>query len=183
MIFRSDNFSKRFLITATILFLIIFSTDTFSQPAQKPNWDGFKFLIGDWVGEGIGAPGEASGTITFYLALDDQILVRKNHTEYPAVNGRPAFTHDDVTIHYHENNSVRAIYFDNEGHTIHYSAAFTPDSSALILISGANQSAPRFRFTYQKMEDEKLKVIFEIAPPGKPEEFTKYVEGIVKKKI
>lgn len=183
MALRSTNNRLNFFIIVASVLLLLFPLDDFAQQTQKPDWSGFKFLIGDWIGEGSGAPGEGSGTITFYLALDDQILVRKNHAEYPAANGRPAFTHDDVTIHYRENNSVRAIYFDNEGHTIHYSAAFSPDSSALILTSDINQAAPRFRFTYQKIENGRLKVTFEIAPPGKPDEFKKYVEGIVKKKI
>lgn len=183
MISKSNNSQWKILVIAAAILLPTFSANNFAQQMQKPDWSGFKFLIGDWIGEGSGAPGEGSGTITFYLALDDQILVRKNHAEYPEANGRPAFTHDDVTIHYRENNSVRAIYFDNEGHTINYSAAFSPDSSALILTSDINQAAPRFRFTYQKIENGRLNVIFEIAPPGKPDEFKKYVEGIVKKKI
>ena len=182
MVLRStNNRLKFFVIVASVLLLL--PRNDFAQQPQRPDWSGFKFLIGDWIGEGTGAPGEGSGTITFYLALDDQILVRKNHTEYPAANGRPAFTHNDVTIHYRENNSVRAIYFDNEGHTINYSAAFSPDSSLLILTSDINLSAPRFRFTYEKIEKGKMKVTFEMAPPGKPDEFKKYVEGIVKKKI
>jgi hypothetical protein len=40
----------------------------------------------------------------------------------------------------------------------------------------------RYRFTYTKIEAGKLKISFEIAPPGKPEEFKKYVDGVVNKK-
>jgi len=159
----------------------ILVSNLFAQQMKQPDWKGYTFLLGDWVGEGNGTPGEGTGKLTFYLALQNQILIRKNHTEYPATANKPAFTHDDVLIHYCENNLVRAIYFDSEGHTIHYTANFLPDSSELILLGDITPSAPRFRFTYTKIGNEKLKVTFEIAPPGKPEEFSKYLEGIVNK--
>lgn len=182
MVLESKFFGGKSFV-AVLALVVCLSTGNFAQQSHKPDWSQFKFLIGDWVGEGSGAPGEGTGTTTFYFALDDHILVRKNHAEHPTANGRPAITHDDTMMLYFENNSFRAIYFDNEGHTIHYSAAFPPDSSALILTSDINQTAPRFRFTYRKIENGKLKVIFEIAPPGKPEEFKKYVEGIISKKV
>jgi hypothetical protein len=65
---------------------------------------------------------------------------------------------------------------------MHYTASFTSDSSALVLVGDANLSAPRFKFSYIKEKEGKLKVVFEMAPSGKPEEFMKYVEGVVKKK-
>lgn len=178
---NSKFLCRKFFITAILLVLIL-SANNQAQQQQKPDWSAFKFLIGDWIGVGSGAPGEGTGTTTFHFALDDHILVRKNHAEYPAANGRPAITHDDEMTFYLENKSFMVIYFDNEGHTIHYSVAFSPDSNALILTSDVNQAAPRFRFTYQRIETGRLKVIFEIAMPGKPEEFKKYVEGIIKKK-
>ena len=173
-----SRISKIFLI----VILMGVANNFFSQSA-KSDWSSFQFLIGEWVGEGGGASGEGSGNITFYFALQDQILIRKNHTEYPATASKSAFTHDDILIHYHENNLVRAIYFDNEGHVIHYTANFSPDSSALVLMSDVIPSAPRFRFTYTKLDNKRLKVSFEIASPGKPEEFSKYLDGVVKKKI
>ena len=30
-------------------------------PKETANWDAFRFLIGEWEGEGNGAPGEATG--------------------------------------------------------------------------------------------------------------------------
>ncbi|MCX6175068.1 MAG: hypothetical protein NTZ27_09980 [Ignavibacteriales bacterium] len=166
-----------------LILILMGALNNFFCQTAKSNWNAFKFLIGEWTGEGTGAPGEGSGQITFYFALQDQILVRKNHTEYPATANKSAFTHDNVLIHYHENNLVRAIYFDNEGHVIHYTTNFSSDLSALVLTSDVIPSAPRFRFTYTKLDNERLKVSFEIASPGKPEEFSKYLDGVVKKKI
>ncbi len=171
--------------TAKIFLIVVLIgavNNLFSQ-STKSDWSSFQFLIGEWVGEGSGAPGEAKGAFTFSYDLQNQILVRKNYAEYPAQNGRPAFRHDDLMIVYHEGNSTKAVYFDNEGHIINYAINFSKDSLATIFTSEPNPASPRFRFTYYKSGNEKMKFSFDIAPPGKPEEFSKYIDGVVKKKI
>jgi hypothetical protein len=154
-----------------------------AQPAEKNLWKAYNFLIGIWEGEGNGQPGQGSGTIIFEYSLDNNIIIRKNHNEYPATSDRPAFVHDDLLVYYIEGNYALAIYFDNEGHLIHYSNSFSADSTSLVMVSDVNPGAPRYRLTYTKLEPSKMKVTFEFAPPGKPEEFKKYVEGVVRKKI
>jgi hypothetical protein len=162
--------------------LIMFSNFS-AQPAEKNLWKAYNFLIGTWEGEGNGQPGQGTGIVTFEYSLDDKIIIRKNHNEYPATSDRPAFVHDDLMIYYMENNYTRSDYYDNEGNVIHYSNNFSADSTSLVMVSAINQGAPRYRFTYTKLEPSKMKVTFEVAPPGRPEEFKKYVEGIVRKKI
>ena len=34
-----------------------------------PNWDAWQFLLGEWVGEGGGAPGQGGGGMTFHFDL------------------------------------------------------------------------------------------------------------------
>jgi hypothetical protein len=172
----------KYSLPILFLALIFFTNNIFSQQSQKPDWTAYKFLIGEWSGEGSGQPGQATGNTTHKFDLNDNVLVRKNHTEYPASNGSPAVSHDDLLIFYNENNSTKAIYFDNEGHVIHYTTSFTSDSTVLVLTGNLNPSTPRFRFTYIKLEEGRLKTIFEISPPGKPEEFMKYAEGVLAKK-
>jgi hypothetical protein len=171
---------------AISLFMLVLFLSTgsslFCQPVNADPWKGFGFLIGEWAGEGNGQPGKGSGSFTISIDLEKQILVRKNHSEYPAAQDHPAFIHDDLLICYHENNAVRGIYFDSEGHVIHYSISFSPDSDSVILASDVIEGAPRFRFTYTKTEPGKLKVSFDIAPPGNPEKFANYLVGIVVKK-
>jgi hypothetical protein len=41
--------------------------------------------------------------------------------------------------------------------------------------------APRFRLTYVREEDDLVAIKFEIAPPGKPDQFTTYLEGKARK--
>jgi hypothetical protein len=57
---------------------------------------------------------------TFRPELDGTVLVRKTHLDYPATKERAAFGHDDLIYVYHDpqDNSLRAIFFDGEGHVI-----------------------------------------------------------------
>jgi hypothetical protein len=148
-----------------------------------PFWDDWKFLLGEWVGEGGGAPGQGGGNLTFQFDLQDQVLLRRNHVDFPATPERPAFAHDDLTVIYPDPaGSMRAIYFDNEAHVIHYTAAFTGDGNTVTFVSDPILSAPRFRTTYIKGQDRTMTIRFEIAPPGNPDGFSVYTEGTAKVK-
>ncbi len=164
-----------------IVLLSLLSTHIYSQ-AKNYNWNAFRFLQGEWIGEGSGSPGEAVGELTFSNDLQNTILVRKSFAEYPARNGRPAFRHDDLMIVYKAGGFTKANYFDNEGHVINYDVSFSSDSLSVIFVSSPNPALPRFRFTYTKIDNAKMKFSFDIAPPGKPEDFTKYVDGVLKRK-
>jgi len=92
---------RRLLQLLTVLFATAIAL---AQPAPaKPAadlWAPLQFLLGDWVGEGNGAPGQSAGGFSFQPDLQRQILVRKSRAEYPATKDRPAFAHDDLTIVY-----------------------------------------------------------------------------------
>jgi hypothetical protein len=147
--------------------------------ANEPNWEPFRFLLGDWIAEGSGKPGDATGGFSFSLDLEKKILVRRNYANYPATKDTPAYSHTDLMVIYEDpqTNLTRAIYFDNESHVINYAVTFSNDNGNLIFTSEPSASTPRFRFTYHKPKDGRLTFEFEIAPPGKPEAFSKYVEG------
>jgi hypothetical protein len=148
------------------------------------NWDDWQYYLGEWIGQGAGEPGEGNGGFRFYFDLQDQILVRKNFAEYPASEEKPAYRHDDLMVIYREpERSFRATYWDNEGHVIHYTAEFSQDKNTLTFIGDIQLSAPRFRFTYKKMGNDALSIKFEVAPPGKPEEFALYIEAAAQRKI
>ena len=162
-----------------LFFLLFLNTILFAQPSGKaPNWDAWNFLMGEWKGEGGGDPGQGSGIFSFAPDLDYTIITRKNHAVYPATKDRPAFTHDDVMTIYQSGNSTKAIYFDNEGHTINYTAEFSKDSNAVIFLSDLIPSTPRFRLTYTKVESGIVRITFEIASPTQPDKFSMYLEGI-----
>jgi hypothetical protein len=146
-----------------------------------PNWDDWKFLLGEWIGEGGGVPGQGGGIQVFHHDLQDQVLLRKNHVDFPATSERPAFAHDDLTVIYpHPSGSMRAIYFDNEGHVTPY--AITATSDAIVMVSDPEPNAPRFRTTFLKGKNGTLINRFEISPPENPDAFALYVEGTSKRK-
>jgi hypothetical protein len=142
-------------------------------------WSDYRFLLGDWQGEGDGGPGKGSGGFSFARDLQGKVLVRKNRTDFPATSGRPASTHEDLMVVYpgEGGRNARAIYFDSEGHVINYVASFSSDKRTLTFVSDATPSTPRFRLSYTHGEGETLRIKFEIAAPGKPDEFKTYLEG------
>ncbi len=174
-------------LTLAIVFVLLAAPLSARQSQTQPskdvvNWDAFRFLLGEWVGEGAGAPGEASGGFSFRFDLEDKILVRRNHADYPATKDKPAYSHTDLMVIYQEPEATRAIYFDNEGHVIHYAVGLSKDQTTLTFLSEPSPSAPRFRFTYNKVKNDSMTFRFDIAPPGKPEAFSKYLEGSLHRK-
>jgi hypothetical protein len=147
-------------------------------------WGLFEYLLGDWVGEGGGQPGQGTGEFSFHLDLQSRILVRKSYAAYPATKDRPAFRHEDLMVVYRESDNAppRALYFDSEGHVIHYSVAASADKKTIEFLSEVSPSSPRYRLTYVKTGSDTLTFRFEIAPPGKPETFSTYIEAKAKRK-
>lgn len=83
--------------------------------------------MGEWVGEGSGQTGQGAGTFSFKPDLDQKILVRKSHSEFPASANKPEIIHADLMVVYpdYSGSPNKAIYFDNEGHTINYSITYS----------------------------------------------------------
>ena len=146
------------------------------------DWKDLQFLAGEWTATGGGQPGQGNGSVNFQFELDGKIFVRRNHLEFATTADQPAFTHDDqLTTFKEETGEMGAIYFDNEGHTIHYKVALSPEGH-IVYISEAIPGAPRFRMSYLKGMDGTYITRFEIAPPGNPEGFVTHVEGPAKRK-
>lgn len=174
---------KKIIITSVVLNICVFISVLSAQQAIKEaDWSEYNFLIGEWIGDGSGAPGQGSGSFTFSFDLQHRLLVRKSHTDFPAAAGRPAFSHDDLMIIYQENEKTKAVYWDNEGHIINYTAEFSQDKSKLYFTSEIIPASPRFRLVYEKLADGRINNVFQIASPGTPDQFAKYIEGVVKKK-
>ena len=131
--------------------------------------------MGNWEGEGSGQPGQGGGTFSFKPDLDQKILIRKSHSEYPATANKPQIIHDDLMVVYLDNsgNPWKAIYFDNEGHTINYSITYAEKSIALT--SDKTPNTPVFRLTYSLLDDATVNTKFEMSRDG--EKFMTYIEG------
>jgi hypothetical protein len=152
--------------------------------ADDDTWSAYRFLLGDWVGDGDGAPGKGSGGFTLAPQLGGKILVRKNRAEYPAANGRPASVHEDLMVIEPpgKDGTARATFWDNEGHVIHYTVTPTEGGRGLIFLSDTAPAQPRFRLIYATGEKDTVSLKFEIAPPGKADAFKTYIEAKCRRK-
>jgi hypothetical protein len=131
-----------------------------------------KFLIGDW--QAIDTAAGESGSFTFKLTVQDRVMVRTNEANYAATDQHPASRHDDLMVIYAEGRSLRADYFDSEGHVIRYSVQ-PRGVDAVVFISDAKPSEPRYRLSYAMGANGVLTGTFEIAPPGSADAFKPYL--------
>jgi hypothetical protein len=138
-------------------------------PALAP----LEFLLGDWRAEG-GGPGMGAGEFTFARDLQDRVLVRRSSAATTAPDGS-ASRHEDLMIVYAADaGEVRADYFDNEGHVVRYEVTTTAGKEAVFLSRPA-ADAGGFRLKYSLGPDGTLRGSFEIAVPGRPDQFAPYL--------
>ncbi len=162
----------------SLLFALLIAV-SFAAQGQQQSLAPLQFLIGAWEAEP--QPGGGSGHSTFASDLQGKVIVRTNHAEYPPAEGRPAMVHDDLMIIYAEaSGSLQADYYDSEGHVIRYGVAASAPGSAVFLSEPA-PGAPRYRLTYDAAPDGRVSGRFEIAPPGKPEEFSTYLQWFMRR--
>jgi hypothetical protein len=158
---------KSFVPLAAFFALALTQNDrALSTPADP--WKALAFLEGTWDAHAqAGSAGARStGTYTFKPELKHHVLVRRSDSA--ACNGPANFDcqHSDVLYVYQEaeDRPLKAIYFDNEGHVIHY-AVSTPDSSTAIFISDVSPSGPQFRLVYE-FKDSVMWGKFQMRMPG-----------------
>ncbi|HRC85176.1 MAG TPA: hypothetical protein PK413_06175, partial [Thermoanaerobaculia bacterium] len=125
----------------------------------------------EWVAEGGGQPGTGAGSFSFQLEAGGAVLTRHNVADYPAAEGRPASHHEDLMVLYQEapDGALKAIYFDSEGHVLHYAVDVSAGQGDVRLVSESVPGAPRFELRYRKAGEAGLSGEFNIAPPGKAE--------------
>lgn len=141
---------------------------------EAPLWINWEWLSGEWQGEGSGIPGEGNGTFSFIFDLDNNILVRKSHSEYSTGDFKRKNIRDDLMIVYNGgNNKYKAIFFDNEGHIINYNIALL--DSSIVFTSEPVAGSPVFRLIYEKINPDIVNTKFEMSRDGL--NFMTYVEG------
>lgn len=174
---------KKGIVPACIVLVFCHSTLA-QQTAPAVKWDSLKFLVGKWVVEVNAEAGrQGSGSSSFEAGLQGQVLVRKHHAEYPATKDQPAIVHDDLTVIYPDKPTglLRAFYTDNDGNVINYTVNVSSDGKSAVFLGDTVPSAPRFRLTYAVTERDRMTFTFEMAAPGKPEQFQKFIGGAMKR--
>lgn len=169
---------RRLYCGLSAFLIVLLSVARIGGAAPLPEWHGWDRLIGDWVGgasRGVPGPAASSG-FSFRYDLENHVIVRKDWSDYPARQGRPAFRHEGLMIVSpgDAGSPARATYYDNEGHVIEYDYAVS--DSAVVFTSVLQEGAPRFRLTY-RFEPAQVAIRFDIARPGAGDDFQPYVEG------
>ena len=140
-------------------------------------WKPLEFLIGTWEADSQGgsAGAAASGTYTFRLELNGTVLARHSTSSGCKAPADFDCEHGDLLYIYRDasDQPCKAIYFDNEGHVIHYEVS-TPAPGAAIFLSGASPSQPVFRLSYER-KDSIMSGKFQMRMPGQAA-FTSYLE-------
>jgi hypothetical protein len=161
--------------TFIVLTFVLFGLLPPCSAQSNSTWGKWSWLIGEWAGQGSGQPGQGNGTFSFKPGLDNKILIRESHSQYPASGTKAEVIHDDLMIIYPDitGSPVKAIYFDNEGHTINYTITY--DEGSITLTSDKTQNIPVFRLTYSLLENDLVNTKFEMSRDGVA--FTTYIEG------
>jgi|ERR1700728_1589221 hypothetical protein len=150
-----------------------------AQTASTGNglWNALRFLEGTWdartKGEASGV--NATGTYNFRKELGGHILAR--HSSAAGCKGPNDFDceHGDLLYVYQDmpGQTLKAIYFDNEGHVIHYSVS-TPTPGSAVFTSDPSVPGPQFRLAYE-LKGAIMSGKFQMQMPGKAE-WTSYLE-------
>jgi hypothetical protein len=144
---------KKFIATALLCAACVYAQGASSEaPPAVDAWKPLQFLIGTWEAKTQGGSAQAasSGAYTFQPELRNHVLVR--HSSSSGCKGPLDFDceHGDLLYIYQdpEGQVLKAIYFDNEGHVIHYDVS-APNPTTAIFLSEASRPGPRFRLVYE----------------------------------
>jgi hypothetical protein len=154
--------------------VFIISIARMAQSAPPRELEPLSFLLGGWEAENQGRPDEGSGRTVFSRSLQDRVILRTNDAEYPASGDKPASRHDDLMVIYVAAGTMRADYYDSEGHLIRYLAT-SPAAGQALFVSDPVDGEPRYRLRYELAPGGSLKGEFAIAPPGEPDSFRPYL--------
>lgn len=126
-----------------------------------------QFLEGTWQAQATGAGGAAtSGRYTFALELGGHVLARHS-TSDPNCKGPVSFDceHRDLLYVFEDEDakSLKAIYFDSEGHVIHYRVSVPAPNS--VVFESESAAGPRFRLAYE-LRAGRMNGRFQMQAPG-----------------
>jgi len=155
-----------------VVALALAAHDLLAQPAPSSPLDPLRFLVGEW--RAVDSPPGESGGFSFALSVQNRVMTRTNYAVYEATAARPASRHDDFMVIYADGGSLKADYFDNEGHVIHYDVQSRRDRE-VVFHCAPTAKDPGYRLSYVLMPEGLLKGQFEVSPPGDREAFKTYL--------
>jgi len=154
--------TRRLAFVFLLLLTIGLQTAHAQSPVASP-FAGLSFLLGTW--DAIPDPVSGTGSCTFAMDLQGHAIIRTNHADTPAANGRPAAKHDDLMVIYMEGATIKADYYDNEDHVIRY-VITTPSPNVAVFLSPSSATAPGYRLTYTLDGPKVVSGQFDLSAPG-----------------
>jgi len=153
------------------LFLALPLAAQSTSSSATGSWKSLSFLQGTWEAKAKGSQSvSATGTYTFRSELANHILARHSTTN-AGCKGPATFDckHGDLLYIYQDapGKQFRAIYFDSEGHVIHYNVS-TPGTRTAIFLSDRSQPGPQFRLMYE-LNGAVMSGKFQMRMPGETE--------------
>lgn len=176
------------MIKTFVALVFLCACTLFAQTTQKAAtdvWKPLQFLVGTWEAKTQGGSAQATsaGTYSFAFELGNHVIGRHSDNNNGTCKGPADFNcdHGDLLYIYPEGpgQALKAIYFDNEGHVIHYDVS-APTPSKAIFLSDPSQPGPQFRLSYE-LKGRTMQGKFEIRLPGQSE-FKTYLEWSGEKK-
>jgi hypothetical protein len=162
-----------------VVFALAFFLAPYVPAQSKPDpFAALSFLLGTWEAKTVNNPSvTSSGTYAFRTELNGHILARHSFKDSSGCKGPSDFNceHGDLLYIYSDapGQPLRAIYFDNEGHVIHYTVNVT-DAMTAELISDSAQPGPQFRLLYE-LKGKIMSGKFQIRLPGQ-QQWKSYLE-------
>ena len=151
------------------------ATDAPQRVAGVDRWKAFRFLIGNWSGDGTGVAGQGVGDLSVETDLNESILKMTNQVNFTGKDRKTTYRSTMVV-----SAGSKALFVDNEGHVLHYTVSFGPKT--ITFVSDPERNSPRFRFTYTDLGGKQVKCSFDIAPPPTLDKYTIHVSGTATKK-
>ena len=161
---------------ASVLLSVFCFVPLLSAQASRDPFASLSFLIGTWEAKTVNNPAvTATGTYTFRPELNGHILAR--HTAAAGCKGPEDFDcqHGDLLYIYADSpgHPLHAIYFDNEGHVIHYSVT-APTTTTAEFLSDETTPGPQFRLFYE-LKGATMSGKFQMRMPGQ-QQWNSYLE-------
>ena len=142
-----------------------------SAPPKADPFQSLAFLKGTWEAQATRPDGVAvNGTYSFAPDLKGTLLAR-HHISQTSCRGPANFDceHGDLLYVFADapGGPLKAIYFDSEGHVIHYGVT-TPSAGTAVFLSEGTGGGPQFRLVYERKGDV-LAGRFQMQAPGQVE--------------
>ena len=170
-------------ILAIALFILCSLAVQRSLASAEDPWASLRFLEGTWEARSAaGSSGaQVSGSYTFKRELREHILARRTDDD-TTCKGPKDFDcrHRDLLYVFQEaqGQPLEGIYFDNEGHVIHYEVS-APKENTVIFLS-PESAGPQFRLVYE-LKDAVMSGKFQMQMPGQAD-WKSYLEWAGRRK-